>query len=92
VGRGAIERRPLVGRVHLVYRRVDAVGHVALRVEGRFLAAVLACGPGAVVSHRSAAAQLGLLASDQRSGSHGSGDPARPSRHPPAPGPFHQCP
>jgi hypothetical protein len=31
------------------------VGHVAPRRETRWLAAVLACGPGAVLSHRSAA-------------------------------------
>jgi hypothetical protein len=33
--------------------------------EGRRLAAVLACGPGAVLSHRSAASQWGLLRTDQ---------------------------
>jgi very-short-patch-repair endonuclease len=51
-----------VGRLHVVYRGVYAVGHVALRVEGRFVATVLASGPGAVLSHRSAAAHWGLLA------------------------------
>jgi very-short-patch-repair endonuclease len=44
---------------------VYAVGHRSLRREGLWLAAVLACGPGAVLSHRSAAAHWGLLASDQ---------------------------
>jgi very-short-patch-repair endonuclease len=39
-----------------LHRGVYAVGHGALRPEGRWLAAVLACGPGAVLSHRSAAA------------------------------------
>jgi hypothetical protein len=34
-----------------------------LRPEGRRLAGVLACGPGAVLSHRSAAAHWGLLGS-----------------------------
>jgi hypothetical protein len=51
-GRGAIERRLLAGRLHVVYRGVYAVGHPVLGVEGRRLAAVLACGPGAVLSHR----------------------------------------
>jgi very-short-patch-repair endonuclease len=53
------------GRLHVVYRGVYAVGHPALRVEGRRLAAVLACGPGAVLSHRTAAAQWELLRTDQ---------------------------
>ena len=51
--------------MHVVYRGVYAVGHRALRTEGRRLAAVLACGPGAVLSHRSAAAHWGLLATTQ---------------------------
>ncbi len=49
------------GRLHGLYRGVYAVGHTALRVEGRRLAAVLACGDGAVLSHVSAAAHWGLL-------------------------------
>jgi very-short-patch-repair endonuclease len=49
------------GRLHPIHRGVYAVGHTALRVEGRRLAAVLACGPGAVLSHVSAAAHWGLL-------------------------------
>jgi predicted transcriptional regulator of viral defense system len=44
------------GRLHRLYRGVYAVGHDRLRLEGRWLAAVLACGPGAVLSHRDAAA------------------------------------
>jgi hypothetical protein len=43
------------GSLHRLYRGVYAVGHTRLTPEGRFLAAVLACGPGAVLSHRSAA-------------------------------------
>jgi hypothetical protein len=53
------------GRLHRVYRGVYALGHTALRVEGRRLAAVFACGPNAVLSHRSAASQWGLLRTDQ---------------------------
>jgi very-short-patch-repair endonuclease len=52
------------GRVHVVHRGVYAVGHRVLRAEGRRLAAVLACGEGAVLSHRSAAAHWGLLATN----------------------------
>jgi Protein of unknown function (DUF559) len=51
--------------VHVAHRGVYAVGHRALRVEGRRLAAVLACGPHAVLSHRSAADHWGLLATQQ---------------------------
>jgi predicted transcriptional regulator of viral defense system len=65
LGRGAIHKAVRAGRVHRVHHGVYALGHAALRVEGRRLAAVLACGPGAVLSHRTAAAHWGLLKSDQ---------------------------
>jgi very-short-patch-repair endonuclease len=61
LGARAVQQRAAAGRLHRVYRGVYAVGHRALRVEGRRLAAVLACGPGAVLSHSSAAAHWGLL-------------------------------
>ncbi|HKE14035.1 MAG TPA: type IV toxin-antitoxin system AbiEi family antitoxin domain-containing protein, partial [Kofleriaceae bacterium] len=64
-GRGAIARRLEAGRLHVVHRGVYAVGHTALTREGRWLAAVLASGPSAALSHRSAAAHWGLLHSDQ---------------------------
>jgi Transcriptional regulator, AbiEi antitoxin/Protein of unknown function (DUF559) len=44
------------GRLRRLYRGVYAVGHDRLRLEGRWLAAVMACGPGAALSHRDAAA------------------------------------
>jgi hypothetical protein len=50
-----IDSRVRRGQLRLVDRGVYAVGHAALRREGRFLAAVLATGPGAVLSHHSAA-------------------------------------
>jgi hypothetical protein len=53
---GAIGRRLRAGRLHQVHRGVYAVGHRVLSREARWMAAVLACGPGAVLSHRSAAA------------------------------------
>jgi putative AbiEi antitoxin of type IV toxin-antitoxin system/uncharacterized protein DUF559 len=65
IGARAVQLRASAGRLHRVYRGVYAVGHQALRVEGRRLAAVLACGPGAVLSHRSAASHWGLLHTDQ---------------------------
>jgi len=43
------------GRLIRLHRGVYAVGHARLRREGQWLAAVLAVGPGAVLSHRDAA-------------------------------------
>jgi very-short-patch-repair endonuclease len=55
------------GRLHPLHRGIYAVGHVNLSLEGRFLAAVKACGPGAFLSHHSAAALWGFLDWDDRS-------------------------
>lgn len=60
LSRGAIEHWLAVGRLVGLHRGVYAVGHTRLRVEGYWLAAVLACGPGAVLSHRAALAHHGL--------------------------------
>ena len=54
------------GRLHRVQRGVYAVGHPNLVLEGRFLAAVKACGRGAVLSHLSAAVLWGLVDWDPR--------------------------
>jgi very-short-patch-repair endonuclease len=62
LGRGGISRRAQSGRLHRVHRGIYAVGHLGLTHEGRWMAAVLACGEGAVLSHRAAAALWGLLA------------------------------
>jgi very-short-patch-repair endonuclease len=43
------------GRLQRLYRGIYAYGHDRLRLEGRWLAAVMACGPAAVLSHRDAA-------------------------------------
>jgi hypothetical protein len=51
-----IEWRARNGWLHRIHRGVYAVGHANPPLEGRFLAAVKACGPGAVLSHYSAAA------------------------------------
>ena len=56
----AIEHRLAVGRLHRVHRGVYAVGRPDLTRKGLWMAAVLACGPGALLSHKSAAALLGL--------------------------------
>ncbi len=65
IGRGAIELRVRRGRLHVVHRGVYAVGHPLLTVEGRWMAAVLASGPSAVLSHRSAAMLWGIRATDR---------------------------
>jgi very-short-patch-repair endonuclease len=49
------------GRLHRVHRGVYAVGHLALTRRGRFMAAVLAAGDGAALSHFSAAVLWGIL-------------------------------
>jgi very-short-patch-repair endonuclease len=59
-----IEHRVGRGRLHLVMRGVYAVGWPRLTREGRWMAGVLACGEGAVLSHRSAAALWGIGAED----------------------------
>jgi very-short-patch-repair endonuclease len=56
LGREAISRRMRAGRLHRLHSGVYAVGHKILSREGRWMAAVLACRHGAVLSHRSAAA------------------------------------
>ena len=56
----AITRRAGSGRLRPLHRGVFAFGHQALRVEGRWMAAVLACGDRAVLSHASAAAAWDL--------------------------------
>jgi predicted transcriptional regulator of viral defense system len=56
----AMERRLESGHLVRLHRGVYAVGHAQLRPEGRWLAAVLAAGPEAALSHRSAAALHGI--------------------------------
>lgn len=53
------------GRLRAVHRGIYAVGPQPLNRRGKWLAAVLAAGPGAVLSHESAAALWGL-AGDRR--------------------------
>jgi hypothetical protein len=56
LSKSTIGDRVRAGRLHPVHRGVYAVGHGVLGIRGRWLAAVLACGPTAVLSHASAAA------------------------------------
>lgn len=57
----AIDEASAAGRIHRVFRGVYALGRAEISPRGRLFAATLACGPGAVISHRSAAALLGLI-------------------------------
>jgi very-short-patch-repair endonuclease len=59
LSRGQVERWVRDGRLHPVFRAVYELGHRNLGSRARMRAASLAC-PGAVVSHRSAAALLGI--------------------------------
>jgi very-short-patch-repair endonuclease len=61
VTRNEIDRRLAIGRLHVLHRGVYAVGHRVLTVEGRWMAAVLACGSNAVLSHATAAAAWDLM-------------------------------
>ena len=78
---GAISRRQLLDlgvtpaaikwwvktrRLHRIHRGVYALGHPVLSLRGRWIAALLACGPNAVLSHRSAGVAHGLIEDDQR--------------------------
>ncbi len=66
LGHSAMSKRVARGRLHRVHRGVYAVGHPGLSREGRWLAAVLAAGGGAALSHLSAAALWELVRRHQR--------------------------
>jgi predicted transcriptional regulator of viral defense system len=59
--RQAVAYRARTGRLHRLHRGVYAVGHAKETNEGRWMGAVLACGPDAVLSHQAAAALWRLL-------------------------------
>jgi very-short-patch-repair endonuclease len=61
LGRPSISKRVRSGRLHRLHQGVYAVGHAALSHQAEWIAAVLACGDHAVLSHVSAAALWGLL-------------------------------
>ena len=56
----AVARAVAAGRLHRLHRGVFAVGHRDLSLHGKCLAAVLSCGPQALLSHHSAAWLWGL--------------------------------
>jgi very-short-patch-repair endonuclease len=60
LGSRSIEHRIAKGRLHPLWRGVYAVGRSEVSQKGHWMAAVLACGPEALLSHRSAAALWGI--------------------------------
>lgn len=60
IGPRSIEHRVGKGRLHPLWRGVYAVGRPEVDQKGRWMGAVLVCGRGALLSHRSAAALWGL--------------------------------
>jgi hypothetical protein len=59
-----VEYRLRIGRLIAVHRGVYAVGHLPPSPHACAMAAVLACGPNALLSHRSAGALYGLIRHD----------------------------
>jgi very-short-patch-repair endonuclease len=66
VSPSGITDRIRAGRLYRIHRGVYAVGHPGLSQYGIWMAAVLARGPGAVLSHLSAAALLRMVDSPPR--------------------------
>ena len=64
VGSRTVDHWIKTGRLIVLHRGVFALGHVPPSPHARSMAAVLACGPGAVLSHRSAAKLYGLIRYD----------------------------
>jgi predicted transcriptional regulator of viral defense system len=64
INRATAHWRVEAGRLHRVHEGVYAVGYLPSTRERELMAAVLACGPEAVLSHRSAAELWGLRKSD----------------------------
>jgi predicted transcriptional regulator of viral defense system len=86
LGRRAVGNRLANGRLHLLHRGVYSAGHAVLTVDGRWMAAVLAAGPAAALSHRSAAALWGI-----RRGSTGPAELTVPVPRRPRPGLHPHC-
>lgn len=61
MGEEAIRHALASGRLHRLHRGVYAVGRPTVGQRGHWKGAVLACGPGAMLSHRSAAALWGMV-------------------------------
>jgi hypothetical protein len=66
LNRQAVAVRVRNGRLHPIHHGVYAVGHRAITLEGRFLAAVKACGPDARLSQYAAVAHYEFLPWEER--------------------------
>jgi hypothetical protein len=66
LGPGLAFRRQEAGLLVPLHKGVYALAHKRLPIEGRWMAAVLACGPGAVLSHFNAGRLLGICGSRGR--------------------------
>jgi very-short-patch-repair endonuclease len=64
--RHAIQHRLATGRLHAIHRGVFVVGRPELDMPGRWMAAVLACGPTALISHQTAGEIWGIRARRDR--------------------------
>jgi predicted transcriptional regulator of viral defense system len=61
LSRRAIQQRERAGRLHRIHQGVYSLTPGVMTERGMFMAAVFACGPDAVISHRSAAYLWGLV-------------------------------
>ena len=61
VSRSAIDRWEKNGLLHREFSGVYRLGHAAPSLHAHYMAAVLACGPGAALSGLAAAFHLGLI-------------------------------
>jgi hypothetical protein len=66
LSRTEVRTRARNGRLHSIHPGVYAIGHPNRPLEGRFLAAVKACGPTAVLSHHAAGALWGFMPWEER--------------------------
>jgi hypothetical protein len=66
LGPSGVRRRVAAGKLERLHRGVYAIGLARRPVEATSMAAVLACGPKAVLFHRSAADHLGLRPCSRR--------------------------
>ncbi|MGE5281138.1 MAG: hypothetical protein ACM3N0_02245 [Chloroflexota bacterium] len=60
LGRDLIRERVRAGRLIELHRGVFALGHRRIGLRGEWMAATLACGPNAYLSHGSAAQLWGI--------------------------------
>jgi predicted transcriptional regulator of viral defense system len=80
LSQAAVTKRAREGRLFRLHRGVYSVGRPDVTPAGLRMAAVLACGPSAFLSHRSSAAQHGLLEDNRRLCEVTVAPPARRSR------------